>query len=85
VLTNVEVDSVDHPDAIREILIRQLTSPVQWVGIVRKMAKEGVECIVEIGPNKVLTGLNKRIEKDINSVSLDKAEDMEKVLEALAD
>lgn len=85
VLTNVEVDSVDHPDAIREILIRQLTSPVQWVGIVQKMGKEGVECIVEIGPNKVLTGLNKRIEKDINSVSLDKAEDMDKVLEAVAD
>ena len=84
VLTNVEVESAGHADAIREILTRQLTSPVQWVGIVQKMKKEGVECIVEIGPNKVLTGLNRRIEKDIDSVSLDKAEDIEKVLEAVA-
>lgn len=84
VLTNVEVQSAGHPDAIREILIRQLTSPVQWVGIVQKMKKEGVECIVEIGPNKVLTGLNKRIEKDIDSVSFDNAQDLDKVLEAVA-
>jgi len=84
VLTNVEVQPADHPEFLREILIRQLTSPVQWVGIVRKMKKEGVECIVEIGPGKVLTGLNKRIEKDIDSVSFDNAEDIAKVLETLA-
>lgn len=85
VLSNVEVQPADHAVAMREILTRQLTSPVQWVGIVQKMKKEGVECIIEVGPGKILTGLNKRIEKEIDSVSFDKAEDIENVLEAVAD
>ncbi|MDP2689678.1 MAG: ACP S-malonyltransferase [Deltaproteobacteria bacterium] len=83
VLTNVEAQAAGHDESIREILIRQLTSPVQWVGIIQKMRKEGVECIIEIGPNKVLSGLNKRIEKDIESVSLDTAPDIGKVIEAV--
>ncbi len=82
VYTNAEVQPAGTADSIREILIRQLTSPVQWVGIVQKMKKEGVECIVEVGPGKVLTGLNKRIDKDIVSVSFDTTSDIEEVVNA---
>jgi [acyl-carrier-protein] S-malonyltransferase len=83
VLTNVEAQPADHDESIREILVRQLTSPVQWVGIVQKMKKEGVACIVEVGPGKVLSGLNRRIEKGIESVSCDTTADIEKVKEAV--
>ncbi|MFQ5735847.1 MAG: ACP S-malonyltransferase [Thermodesulfobacteriota bacterium] len=84
VLTNVEAQPAGHAESIREILIRQLTSPVRWVGIVRKLKKEGVRCIVEIGPGKVLSGLNRRIEKDIESVSVDTTSDIEGAISAVS-
>lgn len=59
------VDSVRHdsPDDIRELLVRQLASPVRWTDTVRAVAATGVSSIIECGPGKVLTGLNRRIEK----------------------
>jgi [acyl-carrier-protein] S-malonyltransferase len=47
---------------LRPLLIRQLASPVRWQDAVRGLAAAGVQHIVECGPGKVLTGLNKRVE-----------------------
>jgi len=49
------------PDAIRESLVRQLTSPVQWTTVIRKMAGDGIGVFVEVGSGKVLSGLIKKI------------------------
>jgi [acyl-carrier-protein] S-malonyltransferase len=68
VLHNVHVQSETGPDAIREALVRQIESPVRWVETVRKMAADGVDKLVECGPGKVLTGLNKRIEKNTQTL-----------------
>ena len=59
------VDALPHtdPDDIRELLVRQLSSPVQWQDTVRALAANGHAQIIECGPGKVLTGLNRRIEK----------------------
>ncbi len=65
VFNNVDALTTNDPRAIREALIRQLKSPVRWVEIIQVMASKGVNCIVECGPGKVLTGLNKRIARDI--------------------
>lgn len=83
VLTNVEAAPITEGSDIRELLKLQLTSPVRWVDIIRRMKKDGVDTIVEIGPNKVLTGLIKRIEKEINGVNLNEPADIEKVAAAL--
>jgi [acyl-carrier-protein] S-malonyltransferase len=50
--------------AIREALVKQLHTPVHWAATVRAMIASGVNQIVECGPGKVLTGLNRRIDKN---------------------
>ncbi len=82
VLTNVEATAADL-GSIKDLLERQLTSPVRWVDIIKRMKKDNIESILEIGPGRVLSGLVKRIEKGINSFNLSEAGDMEKVLDAL--
>ena len=70
VLHNVTADRVDGPGAIREILARQLYSPVRWVETVQRMRSEGVRLCVECGPGKVLAGLGKRIERDMECIAV---------------
>lgn len=59
------VDAAAHaePADIRDLLVRQLSSPVRWTETVRALIGTGVEEIVECGPGRVLTGLNRRIER----------------------
>ena len=61
VIHNSHVKSESDPAAIRKELVRQIKSPVRWVEIIQKMQADGVNRLVECGPGKVLTGLNKRI------------------------
>ncbi|MDA3979595.1 MULTISPECIES: ACP S-malonyltransferase [Gallibacterium] len=70
VINNVDVKSETDPDAIRNALVRQLYNPVRWTETVEKMEQQGIELAFEIGPNKVLTGLNKRISANIQSVAV---------------
>lgn len=65
VISNVDVTVYDNPDAIRDGLTRQLFMPVRWVETIQAFAKQRISSIVECGPGKVLTGLNKRIAPDI--------------------
>ncbi len=60
---NVDLEFHVDPEAIRDAVVRQLSSPVQWVRIIRSMHAAGVDQIVECGPGKVLAGLNRRIDK----------------------
>jgi len=59
------VDAAAHaePQEIRELLVRQLSSPVRWTQTVRTMIETGLEELIECGPGRVLTGLNRRIER----------------------
>jgi [acyl-carrier-protein] S-malonyltransferase len=63
----------DSPEAIRTQLVAQLSSAVRWTDTVRDMVAHGVTRIIECGPGKVLTGLNRRIErnKDIVMQAID--------------
>jgi [acyl-carrier-protein] S-malonyltransferase len=70
IIHNATVDIVDHADDIRQRLVEQLYQPVRWVETVQRIAAEGVTLALECGPGNVLTGLNKRIDKDLKSVSL---------------
>jgi len=70
VINNVDVKVTMHPDEIRKALVQQLCHPVRWVDSIRLMAELGVKSMVECGPGKVLTGLNKRIDKAISVVSV---------------
>lgn len=65
VINNADVAAARQPAEIREALVRQLYSPVRWVETVQSMAGQGIKTLVECGPGKVLTGLAKRITKEI--------------------
>lgn len=61
VLHNAHVRAEQDPQAIREALVRQIAAPVRWVETIQAMAAQGVDKVIECGPGKILTGLNKRI------------------------
>jgi [acyl-carrier-protein] S-malonyltransferase len=84
VLHNVDVASHDQPDAIREALAAQLFKPVRWVETVVAMQRAGIASILEMGPGKVLAGLNKRIDKSMQCIAVQSADDIGKALAVLA-
>jgi len=63
VISNVTGQFHTTPEAIRELMVRQVTSPVQWVAGIRTLQAAGIGAYVECGPGRVLTGLVKRIDK----------------------
>jgi [acyl-carrier-protein] S-malonyltransferase len=69
VVANVSAAPLESVQAIREELVRQLTSPVRWVESVRYMIGQGVTEFVEIGPKDVLTKLMRRIDKSVQAMS----------------
>ncbi len=80
VINNVDVTTASDEAAIRDALKRQLFSPVRWVETVEKMAADGIDTIIECGPGKVLTGLNKRINKSLTGAALLDSKSMDAAL-----
>ncbi len=70
VINNVDVAFEDDADAIRDALFRQAYGAVRWVELINAIKQQGVGHIIECGPGKVLTNLNKRIDKDIVSMAV---------------
>lgn len=86
VIHNVDarVHSIDvhrEADSIRDDLVRQLSQPVHWAASVQALIGVGVTCFAECGPGKVLTGLNRRISREISSVALISREALTATLE----
>jgi [acyl-carrier-protein] S-malonyltransferase len=65
-------------DAI-EALVRQVSAPVRWEDVVRRLASEGVTTYVEVGPGTALSGMVKRIVKDATILNVGAPEDLERV------
>lgn len=82
VVQNVNVASSDDTEQIRQLLKEQLYSPVRWVESVREMAGRGAQTIIEAGPGKVLTGLCRRIDKNLSALAVFDGASLEKALEA---
>ncbi len=80
---NVTGGFVHHEDQVREMLIRQVTSPVRWQQGIEAIENEGTELYLEMGPGKTLAGFNKRIGVQAPTVSIEKIEDIKQLEEAL--
>ena len=80
VVQNVDAEVHDGIQSIRDALVRQLYLPVQWTGCVQALAERGVTRIAECGPGKVLAGLGKRIDKNLDARPLGTPADFESVL-----
>lgn len=76
VYANVTAEPVTTAAEIRDLLFRQLTSPVRWEQTVRNMVRDGATRFVEIGPGKVLQGLAKRTEAAVMTAGVDKLADI---------
>ena len=77
VVANVTAEEVSEPELIRRLLVEQITGRVRWRESVLTFRGLGVETTVEAGGNKVLTGMVKRIDKELQTVTLDAPTDIE--------
>ena len=82
-INNVDVRVEREPAAIRDALARQAASPVRWVETIRKMVAMGATHIVECGPGKVLAGMTKRIDANVQSLTLSDRASMEQALQGI--
>ncbi|MBT4711234.1 MAG: ACP S-malonyltransferase [Alphaproteobacteria bacterium] len=83
VVANVTAAPVSDAEEIRELLEQQITSRVRWRETVDAMGAAGVDTLVEVGAGKVLTGINRRINRDLVTVSVETPEDVEAFLKSL--
>jgi [acyl-carrier-protein] S-malonyltransferase len=67
VISNVDAHPHDNPEEIRELLVKQVVSPVQWEASIRKMLSHGHVPVWEVGPGRVLRGLLKRIDRKVET------------------
>jgi len=83
VVHNVHAATESEPGRISELLIEQIHSPVQWTRCVQAIAAAGVTDIVECGPGKVLSGLNRRIDRALASHALEEPDALLQCIAAL--
>ncbi|WP_057831677.1 ACP S-malonyltransferase [Colwellia sp. TT2012] len=83
VVNNVDVAKETSSAAIKAALVKQLYSPVRWRETICLLTNEGIDKMVEVGPGKVLQGLNKRINKSIKSVSFNTTDTLQLAKELL--
>jgi [acyl-carrier-protein] S-malonyltransferase len=77
VISNVEAEyHRDDPAAIREALYRQVINPVRWQACVERMIRDGAEAFWEVGPNRVLTGLMRKIDRRSKAINVSTAADL---------
>ena len=80
IVSNASAEAVDTADVARELVLRQLTSPVRWAQSVQRMIAGGVTQFTEIGPGNVLTGLLRRIDRAATGRALGTAVQFEQFL-----
>ena len=74
---NVSASAVTDPETIRQNLVKQVTGRVRWTESVQFMVAQGVTMTAETGNGKVLTVMQRRIEKSLNGFTLGNPEDLE--------
>jgi len=77
VIANVTAGPVTDPSQIRDLLVRQITSPVRWSQTMAYLMSQGVTRIIEIGPGKVLTGIARREMNPESMINLDTLADIQ--------
>jgi [acyl-carrier-protein] S-malonyltransferase len=82
-LTNVDAEPLQDGSRVLECLVRQVTAPVRWEEVVVRLVKEGVEIFVEVGPGKVLSGLIRRIAREVRVLNVEDRASLVATLEVL--
>ncbi|MCC8028662.1 MAG: ACP S-malonyltransferase [Lachnospiraceae bacterium] len=82
-ITNVTADYVTDKTQVKDLLERQISSPVRWQQSMERMIADGVEVFIEIGPKKSLTGFLKKIDKSVPVYHVDTVADLDALCEAI--
>jgi [acyl-carrier-protein] S-malonyltransferase len=82
-VANVTAAPVSDPETIRRLLVEQVTCLVRWRESVLRLKAEGVSRLVELGAGKVLAGLTKRIDKDVEAVAVGQPAEVDAILKSL--
>ena len=80
IISNVTAQQTNDPNEIKRLLIEQIEKPVRWREIVINMIDSKVEKFIEIGPGKVLSGLVKRINNNVELIQVNELEDINKLI-----
>jgi [acyl-carrier-protein] S-malonyltransferase len=83
-ITNVDAEVIDSPERARDALIRQVTGAVQWEASMRKLIAAGVTTFVEVGPNKVLCGLMRQIDRSQTCLNVENEDSLAKTMNHFA-
>ncbi len=83
VIPNCDPSLLHSREKTRELLVRQILSPVRWRETIERMVAMGVDTLVELGPKKTLTGLAKRIDPRLRLMNVEDGASLEKTLAAL--
>lgn len=82
-IANVSVEPENDPDRILTLLVHQVTGRVRWRETIEWIGEKGVDTLFEVGSGKVLTGLARRINKNINGLTIGAGEEIEEALRVL--
>ncbi|MFB3844514.1 MAG: ACP S-malonyltransferase [Candidatus Cloacimonadaceae bacterium] len=80
VVSNLDALPETNGNAIREKLVKQIISSVKWSESVQYMLQQGIGRFIEFGPQRVLSGMIKNIDKDVEILNVDKVDDVEKII-----
>lgn len=78
-VTNVTAEYVRDINETKELLVKQVSSPVRWEQSVRNMIADNVDLFVEIGPGKTIAGFLRKIDKNVKCLNISKYEDLQKL------
>lgn len=78
-VTNVTANLVNSKEEVKDLLEKQVSSPVKWYQSIEKMIEDGVDTFIEIGPGKTLTNFMKKINSDVTAINIEKVEDLLKL------
>lgn len=83
VVNNADAAFLNSTDSIRGALVRQLNNPLLWEDSIRTMVENGIDTFIEVGPKAVLTGLIKRIDRNVRLFNVEDTKGLEATLTAL--
>lgn len=78
-ITNVTAEPVTDASVVKELLKKQVSSPVLWQQSMERMIAQGVDTFIEIGPGKTLTGFLRKINRNVKTLNVAKTQDLERV------
>lgn len=83
VVANVDADFIDNSERVKNLLVKQVSSPVLWEDSVKKLIREGYDTFIEVGPGKSLGKFIKRVSRDVKVLNVQDAKSLKKTIKKL--